>query len=245
MIHIPILVIGRVAAFADSDSLVLLSCCSKWLRYCVSQHNNIWHQRYRQYYNLADGNEIKWLAWYVKTVRASKLLALQTKKTASITQLSNQHIEWFHAFCYRRATDANWLKSAPYPVKDLTEEESDNTRSIILQRIVYHHTDIHKCFIAEQCQPIGDTFTKRFWYLRKLFHNDINCKSQIKQCLISDRFVVTISRQRNSTNHIRGKTCTISIWPVNRISITRPRQFSCLCDIASISGRWMVVNYSE
>ncbi|KAI9598038.1 hypothetical protein BDF19DRAFT_463376 [Syncephalis fuscata] len=142
MAHIPILVIGRVAAFADNNSLVILSCCNKWLRYCISQQNNIWHQRYKQYYNIADGNEMKWLAWYVKKVLASKLLALQTKKTINITQLNNQYIEWFYAFCCRRATDANWLKDTPYPVKDLVEKEPANTRYIVLQRIAYHGSDL-------------------------------------------------------------------------------------------------------
>ncbi|KAI9597151.1 hypothetical protein BDF19DRAFT_421092 [Syncephalis fuscata] len=245
MIYIPILVIERVAAFADSDSLVLLSCCSKWLRYCVSQHNNVWHQRYRQYYNLADGNEIKWLAWYVKTVRASRLLTLQTKKTVSITQLNNQHIEWFHAFCYRRATDANWLNDTPYLVKDLVEKELNSTRSVVLERITYHHPKLRQCFIAEQCQPIREIATKRFWRLRRLFQDDANCKSQILQFLISDRFVVTINRQKSSAKAVHGKIHTISIWPVNRVSIMRPRQFSCSYSTASICGRWIMINSSE
>ncbi|KAI9598775.1 hypothetical protein BDF19DRAFT_410842 [Syncephalis fuscata] len=185
MDYIPILVIGRVAVYADNDSLVLLSCCSKWLRYCVSQQNNLWHQRYKQYYNLADDNEMKWLAWYVKTVHVSKLLAAQTKKTIN-------NIEWFYAFCYRRATDANWLKDTPYPIKDVVLEEPANIRSIVLQRIAYRHTNLRKCFIVEQCQPTGEAPSKRFWRLRKLFRNDENYMFQVKQCLISDRFVVVI-----------------------------------------------------
>ncbi|KAI9592503.1 hypothetical protein BDF19DRAFT_498505 [Syncephalis fuscata] len=234
MDHIPIVVIGRVAVFADNDTLVLLSCCSKWLRYCVRQHNNLWYQRYKLDYNLAEGNEIKWLAWYVKTVRASKLLAPQAKKTVNTAQLNSQHIEWFYAFCYRRATDANWLKDTPYPVKDVVEKEPDNTRSIVLQRIEHYHIDPQKCFIVEQCQPIGEASNKRFWRLCRLFSDDVDYILLIKQCLISDKFVVAISEQANSANLICGKTCTISIWPVNRVSIMQPRQFSCLCDDASI-----------
>ncbi|KAI9597461.1 hypothetical protein BDF19DRAFT_463856 [Syncephalis fuscata] len=245
MDHIPILVIGCVAIFSASDSLVLLSCCNKWLRYCVSQQNNFWYQRYKQYYNIADGNEVKWLAWYVKTTRASKLLTLQTKKTINIAQLHNQHIEWFHAFCYRRATDVNWLKDTPYPVKDIVEKEPDNARSIILQRIAYHRNELSECFIAEQCQLIGEAFTKRFWRLRRLFMNDVDYMSYAKQCLISDRFVVVISTQANCVNFSHKTPCLISIWPVHLVSIMRPRQFSCLCSNASIRGRWMLVNHID
>ncbi|KAI9596169.1 hypothetical protein BDF19DRAFT_422171 [Syncephalis fuscata] len=200
---------------------------------------------YKQYYNLDDDNEIKWLAWYVKTVRVSKLLASQTKKAINITQLSNQYIEWFHAFCYRRANDANWLKDTPYPVKDLMKKEPDNTYAILLQRIAYHHVDLRRCFIAEQCQSIGEAFTRRFWRLRKLFLNDVHYKFNTKQFLISDKFVVTINGQTNSTNLIHKKPCTISIWPVHQLLFMRPRQFSCLCDNASIRGRWMMINYLE
>ncbi|KAI9593983.1 hypothetical protein BDF19DRAFT_424020 [Syncephalis fuscata] len=245
MDHIPILVIGRVAIFSDSDSLVLLSCCSKWLQYCISQQNNFWYQRYKQYYNLADDNEIKWLAWYVKIVRAPKLFASQIKKTINIARLHNQHIKWFHAFCYRRATEANWLKDTPYPVKDLMEKKLNNIQYIVLQRIAHRDSDLRRCFIVEQCQPIGEISTKRFWHLRRLFLGNASYELYVKQCLISDRFVVTISRQTNSPGYVNVKPSIISVWPVSRVSIMQPRQFSCLCNNTDIRGRWMIVDHSE
>ncbi|KAI9591819.1 hypothetical protein BDF19DRAFT_246684 [Syncephalis fuscata] len=245
MNHIPILVIERIAVFTDSDSLVLLSCCSKWLRYCISQQNNLWHQQYKQYYNLADNSEIKWLVWYVQTTRASKPLAQHTKNAIGIAQLNNQYIEWFCAFCYRRATDANWLKDTTYPIKDLVGGKTDNIRSIVLQRIAYRHTDLRKCFIAEQCQSVEDISAKRFWRLRKLFSNDADYKYHVQQCLISDKFVVAISTQTNNPGYFKVKPSIISIWPVSRVSIMRPRQFSCLCNNANIRGRWMTVTHFE
>ncbi|KAI9597201.1 hypothetical protein BDF19DRAFT_421133 [Syncephalis fuscata] len=242
MNHIPILVVERIVAFADSSSLAMLSCCSKWLWYCVSQQNSLWYQRYEQCYNLADVNEIKWLAWYVKTVCASKLMVPQAETVINSAQLNNLHIEWFHTFCYRRATDANWLRDTPYPIKDVVKEETVKIQSVVLQRIAYYRIGMRGCFIVEQCQPIGEMFTKRFWRLRKSFQDDVNYESYVEECLMSDRFVVTISKHKNSAGFI-VEPCIISIWPVHQVSSMRPRQFPCLCDNASIRGRWMLINH--
>ncbi|KAI9599127.1 hypothetical protein BDF19DRAFT_462537 [Syncephalis fuscata] len=97
-------------------------------------------------------------------------------------------------------------------------------QSIVLQRIAHYHTDLRKCFIVEQCQPIGETSTKRFWRLHK--------------------FVVTTTKQADSAE-FSITPYVISIWPLHLASTMQPRQFSCLCDNASIRGRWMMINYLE
>ncbi|RKP23373.1 hypothetical protein SYNPS1DRAFT_30889 [Syncephalis pseudoplumigaleata] len=137
----PVLVIERIAAVADSPSLVLLASCNRHLWQCIRGLQHYWKQRYMQEHPLEDDEELSWLRWYIKTLRASGLLA---------SSASDGDIDWFRAYCHRHACDANGFKNDPKRVKDVEEVTvRSKSRDIVLDPVL-HHTILISSSTASQ-----------------------------------------------------------------------------------------------
>ncbi|KAI9594321.1 hypothetical protein BDF19DRAFT_466519 [Syncephalis fuscata] len=222
MQHIPVPVVERLAVFADDKSLVLFASCSQWLWQCVGIQQRVWRQRYIQHYTFKDDDEVQWLSWYVRTLRVSGALAVTSNTAIDVTQLNDHDINWFRAFCHRRATSANWLRDKPYPIYDIVEDTSDSDQVIVLQRISNNSRILGECGVIEQCQPIGKPKHQQFWRLRKVCCDGFDPAVNVEQFLVSDKFVVIVIKKTNKASNAVGIPCNVLIWPVHRVSTIQP-----------------------
>jgi hypothetical protein len=64
MLHIPTLVIERIAIYADPNSFVAYALYSKEFFNAISQLQYWWEQHYQKHYLLNDNKEAAWMIWW-------------------------------------------------------------------------------------------------------------------------------------------------------------------------------------
>ncbi|RKP24270.1 hypothetical protein SYNPS1DRAFT_29961 [Syncephalis pseudoplumigaleata] len=206
MPHIPELVVERIATYADTKSLVVLASCNRqWNRY-ISQLRT-WKQRYTQEHPLEDDDELSWLRWYIKTLRAS----------ATDTSSDDGDIDWFRAYCHRHACDANWFKNDPKRVKDVKEVTAGSrNRDIVLDRM-YRDFSLKEKYVFEYCQPRrAASQQSRYWRRHILRSPDSDSNGYLIECVLTSTFMVVTSVLK--TSHV------LYIWSASRTLNTKPRR---------------------
>ena len=246
MQHIPVPVIERLAVFADDASLVLFASCCRWLWDCVGIQQRVWQQRYRQRYSLKDDAEAQWLSWYVRTLRVSDMLATYSNTAIDVLQLSDRDINWFRAFCHRRATSANWLRDKQHQLHDVVEVDDnvdDDGQHTVLQRISNGGRLVDECGIIEQCQPIGKPANMRYWRMRKPCHNKFNSSKTWCKLLASDLYAVMKPEETEYTIGDTRIPCAALVWPINRVSTMQPYVVPYpRTSPLEIRSRWLLLN---
>ncbi|KAI8058046.1 hypothetical protein BDF22DRAFT_663488 [Syncephalis plumigaleata] len=237
MSRIPDLVIERIIVYADIAAIVALASCSRQLWMHISQLQAIWRRRYHEYYSLNDDREVKWMTWYRKTLRTSTS-SISSSSTKGIT-VKHDGINWFRAFCQRRATDINWFRNSQDQLRSITKDVHGNDRVIVLQRIFRRHIGLKKCCIIEQCQPINGTTRDRFWRLRKLNYTNITQKAVVRRVLMSDTYLMVLISSQDYALDTEDSTGNILVWPIHRVATMEPRRlFYPYRNNISIRGNW-------
>ncbi|RKP24271.1 hypothetical protein SYNPS1DRAFT_29962 [Syncephalis pseudoplumigaleata] len=208
MPHIPELVVERIATYADTKSLVVLASCNRqWNRY-ISQLRT-WKQRYTQEHPLEDDDELSWLRWYIKTLRAS----------ATDTSSDDGDIDWFRAYCHRHACDANWFKNDPKRVKDVKEVTAGSrNRDIVLDRM-YRDFSLKEKYVFEYCQPRrAASQQSRYWRRHILRSPDSDSNGYLIECVLTSTFM-RIDGQINRRISGRGQVVLNAYGGIYRLGL--------------------------
>jgi hypothetical protein len=237
MSHIPELVVERITIYADITAVVALaSCCRKLWTY-ISQLQPVWRRRYQEYYSLNDDREVKWMAWYRKTLYISRSYA----PTMEVVNAKYDDINWFHVFCRRRAIDINWFRNSPHQLQTIAKDVRDHDRVIVLQRIFRRHIGLKKCRLIEQCQPINGTAHDRFWRLVKPNYTDITYKAVVRRVLMSDSYLMVFISSQDHSWDSDNSAGNMLVWPIHRVSTMKPRRlFHPYRNNINIRGNWVL-----
>ncbi|KAI8050580.1 hypothetical protein BDF22DRAFT_695692 [Syncephalis plumigaleata] len=245
MVSIPVLVVERIVLFGDSASLVQLATCSRWLWHNIGNQQLAWRQRYQQRYSFDDDEEVKWMSWYLKAIRLDKKQSSYNNSRERFIRLDSLRVNWFRAFCCRRATEARWLSDSPLPLERIRGPLNlCNTNIVVLQRMPYHRRTLYQCGIIEQCQRINDPRELRFWRLRNLVHPRLNPDTTIEQFMLSDRYIVLVRGKLNNPRDRISEPNNIFVWSV-RWRDNTPRYYAFPCNRkACVRGRWMTITHA-
>ncbi|RKP27667.1 hypothetical protein SYNPS1DRAFT_26695 [Syncephalis pseudoplumigaleata] len=206
-----------------------------------SAKRRIWQQRYREQHSLNDDEEIRWLQWYIKTLYASGLLAPSADD-------DDCNIDWFRAYCHRRACDANLFKNDPKRVKDIEEAAAlgSRKRAIVLDRIFMVHSSLDECHVLEHCQPKATSSRERYWRNHRLHcaGADLYVTTQ-GNTSITDTFL-TFTADTSASQDAHRRFTGILVWPVSRMSSMEPRRLPYpKCKYLGIRGRWLLFSTRE
>ncbi|KAI8056776.1 hypothetical protein BDF22DRAFT_740281 [Syncephalis plumigaleata] len=243
MLNIPRLVVERIANYADADSLIAFALCSRELWKTISQLHHWWEQCYQEEYSFNDDREAGWMIWYMKTLRVSGLSSPLDKESLHKDKYA---MNWFRAFCHRRATDANWFKNDPRQLQDIQMDTPSKHRVAVLQRINFKHETLDGCGIIEQCQPIGGSSSDRFWRLRKPNYTGIGSKIVLKDLVKSYGYCIAVVCKEEGSVSYTAVLGTVLVWPVSRVAVMPPcvLQYECLGQL-NIHDNWLLYKCSN
>ncbi|KAI8056743.1 hypothetical protein BDF22DRAFT_209433 [Syncephalis plumigaleata] len=243
MLPIPNLVIERIAIYVDTNSFIAYALCSKELFRTISQLQYWWKKRYQERYSLNDDREADWMIWYMKTLRVSGLSSPLDKESLRNDKYA---INWFRAFCHRRATDASWFKNDPRQLQDIQMDTPSKHRVAVLQRITFNRETLGACGVIEQCQHINGSSSDRFWRLRKPYHNGIDPNITVKDIVIANHcFIVVIDKPKGCSSNYTMPGHVL-VWPIHCLTSVSPRCLPYPCNRRiSIRGNWMLLHHCE
>ncbi|KAI8056839.1 hypothetical protein BDF22DRAFT_773405 [Syncephalis plumigaleata] len=224
---IPSVIVERIAIYADTNSLVALAACCRQLWWHITQLQPIWMHRYQEHYKFKDDKEAAWISWYTKTLRISSSSASSASSASlrlAYRSVENKHynINWFHALCHRRTTDANWFRNQSKHLQSIITTR-EHTRVVVLQRILIKDTILHKCRVIEQCQPLEGTNDARFWRLCTPCYTGFDPDITVKNISISDKYLLMFISHPEGSSSDYQLPGSILVWPVNRIATMPPR----------------------
>ncbi|RKP27820.1 hypothetical protein SYNPS1DRAFT_26552 [Syncephalis pseudoplumigaleata] len=222
------LVIERIALFADTPALVLLASCNRYLWHCIGQLY-IWQHRYRAHHSLDADEEVRWLRWYMRTLRLS----------ANGDAVS---INWFRAYCHRRACDANWFKNDPGRVRSVEEMPASSREHVtVLDRVFFTDPSVRNCRVFEHCQTESISTSRRYWRscTPRYYGPRVEITAHGSYPMSSAFLAIAATSEHQSDG--QESIYSLLVWPAHRISRMQPRRPSqpCLryCDMR---GRWLL-----
>ncbi|KAI8056770.1 hypothetical protein BDF22DRAFT_667853 [Syncephalis plumigaleata] len=259
MRSLPIPVITSLMSFADVTSIVLLAASSRWLwSYIGEQQQYYWQYQYKQRYTLKDKNEVQWLTWYIRTIHAANSRPVsrhESRYNYTNRGVNKQHhnINWFHAFCHRRATEARWFQKRGYLLQSIETSMNDIAPYVVLQRVYCNHRQLHEFDIIEQCLPLNKPINHAFWRARKVYCSKTDAKLYVRQLLMSDQFTVAMGKhmeekrqQQQQQQKEKEEISKMLIWPTNRLFNLSPRIIFYPCnEFVEINGRWLLLCCTE
>jgi hypothetical protein len=222
MQHAPVPIVERITVYAEDAALVAFAASCRWLWQCASLQQRVWHQRFQKRYSLEDDREMQWLCWYVRTLRLSGLLSPSSQDNTDMKRLSDYDINWFRAFCHRRATDARWFNESTYKIREPLEIMPANASLQVLQRIPVKNSTIGNSGVMEQCQVIGCPDQQSFWRMRKFCLDGIDPTISVSQLCISDMFVVAYSIDLLRDTDQPEEKGGILVWLIHRVADMSP-----------------------
>ncbi|RKP24439.1 hypothetical protein SYNPS1DRAFT_29801 [Syncephalis pseudoplumigaleata] len=242
---LPELVIERIAVHADTTSLVSLAACSRQLWHAIRALQSLWHQHYQACYPPdKDDNEAAWLVWYIKTLRVAEP---SPSAPCAMKHGHSYPIQWFHVFCRRRATDANWFRNDPRQLQTIQEADRPRQRRArvaVLQRVLVKDAVLGRCRVVEQCQPMGGSTAKRYWRWCTPCRTGIDPALSVKQCFLTDKYLLLFTDRPEGSSDDYRLPGRLLVWPVDRIAAVPPR---CLAHDYSgsvdVRGDWVLFRH--
>jgi hypothetical protein len=137
-------------------------------------------------------------------------------------RLSDYDINWFRAFCHRRATDARWFNEDTQRIYEPLEFMPANASLQVLQRIPVKNSTIGESGVMEQYQVIGCPDQQPIWRVSKFFCDGIDPTISIRRLCISDMFVVAYSRDLLRDVDQPEEKGGILVWLIHQVTDMPP-----------------------
>ncbi|RKP08619.1 hypothetical protein THASP1DRAFT_29586 [Thamnocephalis sphaerospora] len=237
MNRVPAEIVYRIVYLSDDEAaLVALATTSRWLYACVAAQRKLWRLRFERDFPKQDENELRWLRHYARTHLAHLLFAEEQQETLLPT---DELLDWFHAYCSRRATEYRWRHGL---YKEYQPEQATGTHigGIRLQSLFSSGRSIQRSFVTSK--RILSPQQSPVWITEQLCWGDVDTDSiYIGTHQLSDEYLV-IATMPNSTGISVGlSSADLYVWHLDALHLPPRLIVSQLVGHYQLCKNWLII----
>ncbi|RKP05835.1 hypothetical protein THASP1DRAFT_32336 [Thamnocephalis sphaerospora] len=235
MNRVPAEIVYRIVYLSDDEAaLVALAATSRWLYACVAAQRKLWRVRFERDFSKQDENELRWLRHYARTHLAHLLFAEEQQETLLPT---DELLDWFHAYCSRRATEYRW-RHGLYTTHQPKQATGTHIGGVRLQsvisvgRVVQQVYAVSQRIMAPQQRPV--------WIAEQLCWDGVDTDGMlITEHRYSDEYLVIAVEPPSMS--VGSTNATLYAWHLNALHLPPRFIMSNFMGTISLYKNWLVV----
>ncbi|RKP07447.1 hypothetical protein THASP1DRAFT_30729 [Thamnocephalis sphaerospora] len=237
MNRVPAEIVYRIVYVSDDEAaLVALAATSRWLYACVAAQRKLWRLRFERDFPKQDENEQRWLRHYARSHLAHLLFAEEQQEVLLQT---DELLDWFHAYCSRRATEYRWRREL-YTVRLCKQANGIHAGGIRLQSIIDFSRGaqdicvVSQRILAPQQQPV--------WIAEQLCWDGVEAENMlVTEEHYSDEYLVVAVEARSMTMSVGSTNASLYVWHLNALHLPPRLIMRKLMGSISLYKNWLVV----
>ncbi|RKP05230.1 hypothetical protein THASP1DRAFT_32931 [Thamnocephalis sphaerospora] len=237
MNRVPAEIVYRIVYVSDDEeALVALAATSRWLHACVAAQRKLWRRRFERDFPRQDENELRWLQLYARTHLADRLFA---EKQQEVLLPTDELLDWFHAYCSRRATEYRW-RHGLYTVQQAKQVAGICVGGIRLQSIIITSRAtrdmrvLSQRILAPQQRPI--------WITEQLCWDGVDAENMlVTEERYSDEYLVIAVEARSMAMSVGSTNASLYVWHLNALHLPPRLIMRRFMGSISLYKNWLVV----